>query len=137
MARPSTRVLKQRIRGAIVRFKGKPCLGDFLSFNSGRSQKVSSAQMRRYGKPFLGAFNPLQFSFQGREFKVSLAHTMYESPIGIEIGILKDDLSVSLGAVKLGFARGAVLVEAVQGAKGAVKDLKRFERAVGLPCPIF
>ncbi|HLD58391.1 MAG TPA: hypothetical protein VI977_01970 [archaeon] len=141
MARPSTKVLKRRARSGIRRFKEKYGAESFEVISS--AQKISYENIRRYGKPFIGGFRPSEFKFGKETFGVALDRTMYESPIRIvlsgptKIPGFSDLIYSRLGYVKLNFDHGAVLIEAVQGVRGAVKALKHFEKGVGMPWPNF
>lgn len=111
----------------------------FSNLDTSISQAASSKKINRFGRPFVGALRPLEIKSGTTHFLVRLGPTDYESPLGFVIDRL--DLStgntVTIGSVKLGFDRGTVCLEGVQGTAGEIRALKKFEAAVRLPWPNF
>jgi hypothetical protein len=144
MARASTAVLKRRIQGGIKQFKTAQELRWFRdTIEHNDYYPFSAAQfglIQRYGKPFLGKFKPVTLESNHQWFKAEVASMRYESPVGIVLSELDGPnplYRVNLDYVKLGFERGAVCIEAVQGERRRVKSLKHFEKIVGMPWPNF
>lgn len=144
MATPKRPVLHRRIRSAVRAYRSRPDLSDVKThlnnspdFTAGISQKILVSNILRYGGPFMGAFKQSEFMAADRRFRMELAKTSYESPIGILLSAWDTALSdfVHLGRAKLGFDRGAVCIEAVQGERGTIKSLKALESAVSNPWP--
>jgi hypothetical protein len=140
MARPSTQVLKRRIRSGIKQFSLQQLRGnEWFYFHAAIFQKI-----RQYGKPFLGKFKPMEFEFNHQKFIATVGSTSYESPVGVVLSWQENPvdkpkvgLQVPLGYIKLSFDHGAICIEAVQGEKGCIKPIKHFEKAVGMSWPNF
>ncbi|MFH0955416.1 MAG: hypothetical protein V1777_04905 [Candidatus Micrarchaeota archaeon] len=100
------------------------------------SEGIKYRKILRHGKPLLGAFKPFFVPFGKETFAVKLVHAYYESPLALCVG----DVAQTRGVfcqVKLAFARGAVLIESIQGTKGRQGQLNDFSAAVGMPWPNF
>ena len=66
---------------------------------------------------------------------ISNTTTLHESFLSISIGcpsVFKRHAEIKIGLDK---ERNALIIEAIQGRRGAISDLKRFEKAVGKPWP--
>lgn len=136
---PSTLILKRRIKRNMARYKDREdlrLLRTALLDAPEKYQKVSSAAIAQFGRPFLGSFNTLHFYFKNQKFEVGLRRVAGESRAGITISIPEQFVGpTAVGFVKLGFDRGAILIESIQGKKGKSRLLNLFEKAVKMPWP--
>ncbi|MBI4043892.1 MAG: hypothetical protein HY393_03755 [Candidatus Diapherotrites archaeon] len=93
-----------------------------------------------HGKPFIETFalHPLAYG----KWEVGIGRSTYESSVGVgiypgrsteePIPVRRDSALVQ---AKLGFERKAVIIEALQGKRGNVKDVQRMNAALGMPWP--
>lgn len=131
------RIVKRR-RIAMQRFEARKDLEPLRDFLADWLVKPVGLKTRLFGKPFVGAFPEQELSRGNHRFRIGVLDTGGESLVGVFITKLSEQQQgTQIGVAKISFDKEIVSIEAVQGRRGFVQDLKRFENATGVPWASF
>ena len=100
----------------------------------GRSQLVFNADIRRFGRPFLGGFGIYRVTGKSNRFVAKIGSGRYESPVIVGIS-LESFPDFPIAEISLGFQRGRITIESVKGEYGEQAALRDFSGGAGRPWP--